>query len=147
MSDWKNELVNLLCNGEHEAARELRQRNLPNSIFRYRCCTDRDFATLERGTVWMDSPDNFNDLYDAKISLMGNRTTSVARAVWCKIMGLTNAELQDAISSEKFGDRYGEIMRSKDKNFTRKPLWQLVNCREGWPVDHCGSPMPKPERI
>lgn len=133
MSDWKNELVDLLCRGENDAAIALRQRHLPSSIFRYRSYCPNDFSALERGTVWMSSPDSFNDLHDAKVSLMGKFMSTITRAIWPKIIGLTFLELQDAANSPDFKARCAEIFRNKHEDVTKKPfktpharMWCLV---------------------
>lgn len=74
--DWKREFVRLmerstLGNNLAESAYALKETHLPLRIYRYRRDTDYSRAELQDNTLWLCSPDNYNDPFDCmtKISL------------------------------------------------------------------------------
>lgn len=41
---------------------------IPSKLYRFRRCTDYNFDSLNRGTMWFSSGDKMNDDFDARIS-------------------------------------------------------------------------------
>jgi hypothetical protein len=45
----------------------VKERHLPKRIYKYRYDTDRARTSLKAGTVWMASPESYNDPYDSSL--------------------------------------------------------------------------------
>lgn len=74
--DWKKEFVRLLeksttQNELAEKALELKRANLPERICKYRRNSDHSRDNLKNNTLWMCSPNDYNDPFDCltKVSL------------------------------------------------------------------------------
>lgn len=70
MEDWKKELFACLTREDIDlpnikGARLLRAKNAPNSVFKIRGVNKYSLDNLENDTVWVSSPDNFNDPFDS----------------------------------------------------------------------------------
>lgn len=126
MADWKKELVRLLKNGEHEASLTLRGQNIPKSLFRYRTCSEQNFQTLERGTVWVSPPENQNDPHDSRLSLAGKTVERILRSIWPRLMGLPSSELHEAENSGNFSERCIEIFNSKYPDVNKAKARRLL---------------------
>lgn len=67
---WIDEYLELFSRFPHdaqatEAARLLKFRNLPPSVFKFTKVSDNHLENLEKGQVWMSSPSDMNDPFDA----------------------------------------------------------------------------------
>jgi len=67
---WPDDFVRCLEESTTATSRvaeaiEIKERHLPKRIYKYRCDTDHARANLKANTVWMASPESYNDPYDS----------------------------------------------------------------------------------
>jgi len=78
---WKEHLVDTLCSPDPEFSRldelfVLKNRDLPKSLFKYRCFTDRALRNLSDDKVWLADPTTFNDPYDSAFGVVVGHVVS-----------------------------------------------------------------------
>src|SRR5258708_40233946 len=49
---------------------KVRNELLPGRLYRYRGCTDYAFDNLKNSSLWLSSPDDFNDPFDCSLSVL-----------------------------------------------------------------------------
>lgn len=69
---WVGDFCSLLFSpkvqlADIDAAFALKDQHLPGAIYQYRSCNPRQIENLERGTVWVRNPANFNDPFDCAV--------------------------------------------------------------------------------
>lgn len=79
---WKERLIQTLCSPDPEFSEldelfVLKNRDLPRSLFKYRCVTELALRSLSHDNVWLADPTAFNDPYD---SAFGVAVECVVRA-------------------------------------------------------------------
>jgi hypothetical protein len=124
--EWVNKFVELLA-GETtaglgvEAALALKHMNLPKRIYKFRSDSDNARDNLLNDTVWLSSPESFNDPYDcsAKISFE-SVITGVLRSAIDEMVakfGLDSALTAEDIEAVKQSDaphlRLSELLLEK----------------------------------
>lgn len=119
--------MKLLKRGKHDASLELREQNLPKSLFRYRPCSEQNFQTLERGTVWLSPPDKQNDPHDSRLSLVGGALNSLFQSVWPTLLGLSRSELEEAELAEDFSERCIEILNTKYRDVSTSQTRKVIS--------------------
>ncbi len=70
--EWVHDYARLLFSHQHQdwdRALELKQANLPISLFRYRAPGERALSDLRDGTIWLSKPSKFNDPFDSSLAL------------------------------------------------------------------------------
>ena len=102
---WKREFLSLLS-GETidrekiSKALALKNKNLPNKIYKFRAVSRFSLDNLKTDTVWMTSADKFNDPYDCATSFQVN--TMMDHAFIQDFDGIVeNSNLQDVFSPEQ----------------------------------------------
>lgn len=81
----------------------LKQRNLPHRIFKYRVDCDHSRANLMNNSVWICSPEAYNDPYDCSTKISSERLASaIQRGQVRKFVELYN--LRNLISEEQIAD-------------------------------------------
>ena len=78
MEDWKEEYVKLLgCVNVSEmdidAAQNLKIRNIPKNLYKYRQVSENSLNNLRNNTVWVDRPSNFNDIFEFNENLAADK--------------------------------------------------------------------------
>jgi hypothetical protein len=78
---WKEQLVDTLCSPDPEFSRldellVLKNRDLPRSLFKYRCFTGHALRNLGDDNVWLADPTTFNDPYDSAFAVVLERVVS-----------------------------------------------------------------------
>lgn len=93
MLDFKEEIKKILhC--DHfsvdavERACRLKFGKVPESLFKYRACSDRNFEALIDDKLWCSGPDGFNDPYDCSIHFEFRGL----EALLSRVMNATNEE-------------------------------------------------------
>jgi hypothetical protein len=71
---WREDFVRCLeesttANPRVAEAIGIKEQHLPERIYKYRCDTDRSRNGLKTDTVWMASPESYNDPYDSSLVL------------------------------------------------------------------------------
>lgn len=84
--DWKRDFLRLLekatvANNLGARAVELKNTHLPERICRYRKDSERSRSNLKDDTVWLSSPDDYNNPFDCQTKvILGSVETALARA-------------------------------------------------------------------
>ena len=104
-----------------DEALAIKQHHVPGRIYKYRrdCCCSRE--NLKTDTVWISSPDSYNDPYDCAF------TVSEGRVVAAAMRGLvdtfvTTYKLQDIISAE-------EIEKAKGSKYPMEAVAECISAR------------------
>ena len=71
---WIEELLRIIYSGRIinnrlKEAKILKNSHLPGKIYKYRCFNENSLRNLEEDTVWLASPDRYNDPYDCLFSI------------------------------------------------------------------------------
>lgn len=61
----KDDYIQLLTSNEMERAFSLKNKMLPNTLFRYEKFDFKRLTTLENGHIYLSNPGRFNDIYDS----------------------------------------------------------------------------------
>jgi len=75
---WKQQFLDALNptdtgRPDIERAMVLKARHLPSRLYRYRPIGRHSLDDLRNDTVWLTSPDKYNDPYDSALTLAGER--------------------------------------------------------------------------
>lgn len=78
---WTNEFLqylkqSTLAESYFEKAVALKQQHLPKRIYKYRSDTPYARKNLESSTIWLASPESYNDPYDCFLRFSGSSTVS-----------------------------------------------------------------------
>jgi hypothetical protein len=128
---WTQDFFELLrestLNESHFAdAIAFKEQHLPKRIYKYRADTDYARENLKSGTIWLASPDSYNDPYDCLLRFSApNMTSAFERGLIDTFV--TGLELQ--ISAEKIKEAKGQ--RNTGGNATQE-------CHGHW-QDWCQS--------
>ncbi len=68
--NWINQFYELfypldINKRDKNKAQQLKRKNWPVSLFKYRAVDDYSFKNLEEGTIWLSEPSDFNDPFDS----------------------------------------------------------------------------------
>ncbi len=131
--DWVGEFVNLLAAEEVAGvqvaeALALKHRNLPKRIYKFRCDSVYARDNLRDDTVWLSSPDSFNDPYDcsAKIAFDTVITSVISDSIDDFVTkygfgdALTPDEIADVKASKAPHLRLAEMIVEKIEPITAK---------------------------
>src|SRR5208282_855772 len=101
--EWKQEFFNFLTESTSEHSRvpealSIKELHLPKHIYKYRCDCAYSRDTLETNTVWLASPDSYNDPYDCWLTfpdgilamLLQRRLGEVAECYSAAVSGLAS---------------------------------------------------------
>lgn len=115
MEDWKEKFINYTDSLRTAEAISIRQQNMPEKIYRYRPGTDdRDLENLKNDTVWLCSPEKYNDPYDSALSLNYENLLSII---------LTSGMFMNSETGKKISmDEIEKIKASVD------PVKELLKC-------------------
>jgi hypothetical protein len=80
---WLNEFVALLSGKtitlqQIDQALDLKNQNLPNRLFKFRKADEFGLNNLQNDTLWICSPDRYNDPYECSTTIAFDRLTSTA---------------------------------------------------------------------
>ena len=78
----------------------LKNDHLPGKIYKYRCVNDRSLQNLQEDTIWLASPDKYNDPFDCLFSISDEDILPILRhtlnAELIRIYGPSAPELEPA---------------------------------------------------
>jgi Protein of unknown function (DUF2971) len=81
-------------------ALDIKQQNLPKRIYKYRCDCKYSLDNLKNNTVWLGSPDSYNDPYDCAFKLSDDRlVAALKRRLVDAFVG--SYQLQNVVSTEQ----------------------------------------------
>lgn len=95
--DWKTEFVENMLGAYIDIDRidyslDLKFRNIPRKLYKYRefDSNDSSIKNLVGNTVWMNSPENFNDPYDCALTFNPHRISSPENSIrsFCESLGI-----------------------------------------------------------
>jgi Protein of unknown function (DUF2971) len=119
---WKEEFMSCLTvpvftDMRRKEAIELRDRNKPDSLYRYRSLeNEREFKNIERQQVWLSSPFCFNDPFDSSFSILHREfrlTESAQRENIARLSQIVGDKL-----SESEIEELAKFLDNSDERFT-----------------------------
>jgi len=102
---WLETFVNCLETSTRRHSRidealALKQQHLPKRIYKYRRDSTNSRDNLKTDTVWLASPESYNDPYDCAFSLSDDRVVAAIMRRFVDTF-VTGYKLQDVVSSEQ----------------------------------------------
>lgn len=104
-----------LSHSRLDEAMSLKFRNLPDYIYKYRRDSELSRDNLRNGTVWICSPDEYNDPYDCMFKIADQRVIQSAERRFADVF-ITHYHLEGIVSAEQI---------AKAKN-SEKPLQAIA---------------------
>lgn len=110
---WIDDFVALIesstvANPQIESAIALKDKHLPKRIYKYRCDCDKSRANLADDTVWICSPQAYNDPFDCLFTVTESRVVTAAKRQllddFVRIYNLAGVVSEDAILHAKASD-------------------------------------------
>lgn len=78
MDTWIEEFLRCVNNLQIEESVLIKNENLPEKIFRYRPANEHSLDNLKNDTVWLCSPNKYNDPYDSEVTLDSEQLFQIA---------------------------------------------------------------------
>ena len=133
--DWKNEYMELFFpNGEkirkESAADELKYKNRPKSLFRYKGVNENLFSKyleeVENDIIWLSRPDLFNDPYECSFKRDRQKITIASlRRFFPGIGKVIDDYFPDGKLGENPAERFLQYVFAKQGDFSKKNLDDL----------------------
>lgn len=72
---WRKEFIDLCFNQDPAKiditkAYDLKERNLPSSLYKYRPFNDHSLELIENDKMWLSNPNDFNDPFDCAVTII-----------------------------------------------------------------------------
>ena len=112
---WIKEFIDYCNSWRREEAWNIRQKNMPDKIFRYRAVSEHSLKDLKNDTVWLSSPDKYNDPYDS------TRTVNVERLLATRLADSEDFSDEEIEKIKKSSDPISTLFQLKFRKDIRRP--------------------------
>jgi Protein of unknown function (DUF2971) len=105
---WRHKFVeclegSTLRNSRMAGALAIKQQNLPKRIYKYRCDCKYSLDNLKNNTVWLGSPDSYNDPYDCAFKLSDDGLVAALKKRLVDAF-VGSYQLQNVVSAEQINN-------------------------------------------